>query len=550
MRGFKFLSICLLSALAFSINALHSVPVFPSTHHVKGIVELPYAELTEPFEFWRTEKGKGSSRLDWYDGLDTVIDRPDLGSFGKQFSIAYTTLGGDVNQDCFEADGSGLEPIEIDTVIPDLSNFTFAGEVDLNGEQVYMLFKNEVQGQRDNMYKFYYKLDDQKQYVPVLYTMLGYDTLLGSHYDKYSVTYSTFDTNVPDGIFDYMSQFECGDFPGPGATGKNEHGIMMNPMKDLVQTSRFDDAHGEFAKSFDKNYKHEVERRKAGNNYMQNLRYINSKNRQGLSYKLKVNHMADMTRAERRRMLGLVRNNDGRVPQGAKTGPVSSGMSSNLPSYWDWRVYGAVTQVKDQAICGSCWSFGTTGTLEGAYFLKYGNLVRLSQQNLMDCSWNQGNNGCDGGEDWRSYEYIQSAVGGVMSEDDYGSYLGQDGKCHFDPQKNLINIKNYTFVEGENVDTVKYYLVNKGPLSIGIDASHASLSFYSHGIYDDPACKNGLEDLDHAVLLVGYGDLNGRPYWLVKNSWSTYWGNLGYVTFAQENNVCGVMTQPSFVDLA
>ena len=104
-------------------------------------------------------------------------------------------------------------------------------------------------------------------------------------------------------------------------------------------------------------------------------------------------------------------------------------------------------------------------------------------------------------------------------------------------------------MEGENVDTVKYSLVNHGPLSIGIDASQPSLSFYSHGIYDDPNCKNGLDDLDHAVLLVGYGSMNGRDYWLVKNSWSTYWGNLGYVTFAQENNVCGVMTQPSFVDL-
>ena len=96
-----------------------------------------------------------------------------------------------------------------------------------------------------------------------------------------------------------------------GVTGKNEHGIMMNPMKDLFQSSRFDKAHGEFAAAFDKTYRHEADRRKAANNYMQNVRYINSKNRQGLSYKLKVNHMTDMTRAERRKMLGLVRNNDG-----------------------------------------------------------------------------------------------------------------------------------------------------------------------------------------------------------------------------------------------
>ena len=103
---------------------------------------------------------------------------------------------------------------------------------------------------------------------------------------------------------------------------------------------------------------------------------------------------------------------------------------------------------------------------------------------------------------------------------------------------------------GEDESTVKNILLAKGPLSIGIDASLSSFSFYSHGIYDDPQCKNGVDDLDHSVLLVGYGTLSGTDYWLVKNSWSTYWGNLGYVTFGVKNNVCGVMTQPTYVTLA
>ena len=90
---------------------------------------------------------------------------------------------------------------------------------------------------------------------------------------------------------------------------------------------------------------------------------------------------------------------------------------------------GAVNPVKDQAVCGSCWSFGTSGTIEGTYFVKTGILPRLSEQQLIDCSWQQGDDGCDGGEDFRAYSYIQS-VGGLSLDEDYGGYLGQDGKCH------------------------------------------------------------------------------------------------------------------------
>ena len=100
------------------------------------------------------------------------------------------------------------------------------------------------------------------------------------------------------------------------------------------------------------------------------------------------------------------------------------------------------------------------------------------------------------------------------------------------------------------MDTVKAALVSQGPISIGIDASLPTLSFYSHGVYDDPHCGNSEADLDHAVLLVGYASLQGTPVWIVKNSWSTYWGNLGYVTFGINGNVCGVMTQPTYVTLA
>merc|ERR1711962_1181280 len=117
----------------------------------------------------------------------------------------------------------------------------------------------------------------------------------------------------------------------------------------------------------------------------------------------------------------------------------------DAPEELDWRLYGAVSQVKDQASCGSCWSFGTVGTLEGALFLKTGTMTRLSQQALVDCSWGFGNNGCDGGEDFRSYQWIMKH-GGIPTEDSYGNYLGIDGFCHIDQS-------------------------TMGPISVAIDAS-------------------------------------------------------------------------------
>nr|CAI5830895.1 unnamed protein product [Callosobruchus analis] len=195
-------------------------------------------------------------------------------------------------------------------------------------------------------------------------------------------------------------------------------------------------------------------------------------------------------------------------------------------------------QILDQSVCGSCWSFGTIGAIEGAYFLKNGGkLVRLSQQALIDCSWGYGNNGCDGGEDFRAYSWIKKH-GGVPTEEDYGPYLGQDGYCHADKVPKVAPIKEWVNVTSNNENALRLAIFKHGPISVAIDASHRTFSFYSNG---------KVEELDHAVLAVGYGSLNGKDYWLIKNSWSNYWGNDGYILMSAKDNNCGVMTTPTYV---
>ncbi|KFU93794.1 Digestive cysteine proteinase 2, partial [Chaetura pelagica] len=210
---------------------------------------------------------------------------------------------------------------------------------------------------------------------------------------------------------------------------------------------------------------------------------------------------------------------------------------------------GAVPPVKDQAVCGSCWSFATTGAMEGALFLKTGVLTPLSQQVLIDCSWGFGNFACDGGEEWRAYEWIKKH-GGIASTESYGSYKGQNGLCHYNQSEMLAKITGYVNVTSGNITAVKAAIYKHGPVAVSIDASHRTFSFYSNGIYYEPKCANTPGMLDHAVLAVGYGVLQGETYWLIKNSWSTYWGNDGYILMAMKDNNCGVATEATYPILA
>lgn len=318
-------------------------------------------------------------------------------------------------------------------------------------------------------------------------------------------------------------------------------------MKEFVEghTDHVDGTFDQFVRIHNKNYHDDQDATVRKDTYRQNMRFIHSKNRQNLSYKLASNHLADLTDAEMRYRRGKMYSEgyNGGLPFS-----YTEAERRDSPESLDWRLYGAVTPVKDQASCGSCWSFGTVGTLEGANFLATGQLVRLSQQALVDCSWGYGNNGCDGGEDFRSYQWIMRHQG-IPSEDSYGGYLGQDGFCHIDDPGvvKAFKIDHYVNVTSGDSDALKVALAKHGPISVAIDAGHKSLSFYSNGVYFEPQCNNTPDGLDHAVLLVGYGEINGQKYWLIKNSWSTYWGNDGYVLMSQKDNNCGVATMPTFV---
>jgi cathepsin L len=261
-------------------------------------------------------------------------------------------------------------------------------------------------------------------------------------------------------------------------------------------------------------------------NFKSNLDWIRQHNTEGHSYTVGMNHMGDLSRAEY-----LARLNPKTYHLEASEVEVAA------PVYTvDWRQKGAVTPVKDQGQCGSCWAFSAVASLEGCHQIATGTLVSLAESYLVDCDSND--DGCNGGLMQNAYDYLKT-TGGICSEKDY-PYKPSDGSCKASKCTIAASLTDYTMIAQTDA-ALTDALTNVGPIAVAIDASNMSFQFYSGGVYDEKSCSS--TELDHGVTAVGYGTDGSKAFYTVKNSWGTGWGLSGYILMSKDkNNQCGIAT--------
>ncbi|CAL9232449.1 unnamed protein product [Arabidopsis halleri] len=275
-----------------------------------------------------------------------------------------------------------------------------------------------------------------------------------------------------------------------------------------------------------------------------NLRFITNRNAENLSYRLGLNRFADLSLHE---YAQLCHGADPRPPRNhvfmTSSNRYKTSDGDVLPKSVDWRNEGAVTEVKDQGQCRSCWAFSTVGAVEGLNKIVTGELVTLSEQDLINC--NKENNGCGGGKVETAYEFIMNS-GGLGTDNDY-PYKALNGVCNDRLKENNKNV----MIDGyenlpANDESALMKAVAHQPVTAVVDSSSREFQLYASGVFDGTCGTN----LNHGVVVVGYGTENGRDYWIVRNSRGDRWGEAGYMKLARNianpRGLCGIAMRASY----
>ncbi len=254
-----------------------------------------------------------------------------------------------------------------------------------------------------------------------------------------------------------------------------------------------------------------------------------------------LNQYSDMTHEEFSQLYLL------QEPQNCSATETNFKLSLNhkIPKHRDWRKEGGVSSVKNQGHCGSCWTFSTTGCMEAHYRIYEGNNVLFSEQQLVDCAGDFDTHGCKGGLPSHAFEYIR--YNGITSEDKY-PYQAKDQKCTYDKSLSIGHTHGSYNITANDESSLHKALAYIGPVSVAFQVVDG-FKEYRSGVYQSEVCKNGPQDVNHAVLAVGYETEGSIPYYIVKNSWAESWGNQGYFWIQANTNMCGIAQCNSFPNI-
>ncbi|KAJ3670887.1 hypothetical protein LUZ60_008313 [Juncus effusus] len=318
--------------------------------------------------------------------------------------------------------------------------------------------------------------------------------------------------------------------------------LLLVPVSLTMEDSSLSVQHEKWMAQHGRIYKNPEEKARRFEIFKTNAEYVQSVNRAGnRTYWLGLNRFADLTNEEFKSSFLGFKPNPFIAKEDSKK-PLKYANLANVPSSMDWRDYGAVTAVKDQGTCGDCWAFSAVGAIEGAVKLSTGQLMSLSEQEILDCTGSEMS--CKGGTIKAAFHFVMSN-GGLTTESNY-PYRQKKGSCNAGMKANSVaHISGFEFVPHNNGEAL-LNAVSMQPVSAGIEGSGHDFQFYNSGIFTG-SCGT---ILDHAVTIIGYGMSGNLKYWLVKNSWGKGWGENGFMRIQRGINspggLCGIAMQASY----
>lgn len=571
-------------------------PKLPESYSVSYTFTLPYTAhiqqdpISYPVTFHK-DAVAGGVRMETYDGTNVVIAKKGrtielVPRIDRQVCLTF--------EDSEDAEGSA---------VPDVAGWEFSGTEELSGEEADVWVYEARHEGKHVVYKFY----TTPAGTPRRLHMHGNDMFSGAHFDEWVVDYTSYQPGRPEpSVFDTPELCKGKQVQEVTRTQRRGSQMRWAALLPAVKYRGGDAEYDAFLGSQGAARVHRslLEYRQRLSLFQANQRLIQEHNGASKGYTLAMNRFGDYSQDEfealllpkkfqRRQQLAamgpaaaaarqLAEAAEAQSEAAAVVAVAAAGKNqleqrkqllenkklekdelpyepladaSRLPAVVTWRGTGADSVgVKDQATCGSCWSFAAAGAMEGAWWRATGQTVSFSEQQIVDCSWGYlphnpaANLACDGGDPEAGIGHIV-ASGGIAETKDY-QYKGQDGYCLANQTQRVGKFKGYVRVPRYDEAALREAVYSRGPIAISFDASRPSFRFFSSGVYYDTECKWHPNELDHSMLLTGYGTGLAGDYWEVKNSWSTHWGEAGYFRVARDNHACGTASDAVYAVVA
>ncbi|KAJ8710521.1 hypothetical protein PYW08_009036 [Mythimna loreyi] len=507
--------------------------VWPTEYHFKGEKLNFQSSLKENFELWYNGD-LNRSRADFNDG---TVRKWYYGDTGYAYVIHPVTTEEVTNEEICVARTSEDEQIDF---LPDVSDFTYTGQNILLYDKVVDIWTSteQIEAKMVRETTLYVTKTDSGVDIPVQVVNKAYNLDLGELEAHTITNFFDFRDTVSEEEVTVEDEDDCEEF----WMGQDFQRDLTFLHPDIP--SELNLAFDLYANHHNKMYndqEHQMRKRI----FEKNWRMVEGHNRKNLGFRLKLNDFSDKTDQELSYLTGTFLSTHeypDMIPFPHSLTEVDE-IAEELPENFDLRIEGAITPVKNQGHCGSCWAFCTTAAVEGALARVNGDrLLDLSEQSLVDCAWGFDNMGCNGGTLDGAMKYVLTH--GIPTEEEYGLYEANDGFCKIQNMSTTYQIRGFSRVTPRNPNALKVTLFKYGPVTVAIHASKL-MKHYSSGLFYDFSCDDSYPN--HGVTIVGYGVRDGEDYWIVKNSWGELWGEDGYILMSAKNNNCFVLDSPYYL---